>query len=258
MAAVRTLRDVTEGTIPPVCILDFDGDLTDQLVARGEVQRCHAWPCFHTCMWMWSVDSRPCGIISRTIGGPYAVLIAEQLSVCGTQVIIGLTSAGKVAPGLPVPSVVVADGAIRDEGTSYHYLPASRVVAAPARLAEALEREVDGIGLPVRKGLVWTTDAPYRETAADMARHAGAGVLAVEMQAASLFAFAARRGVATGVVAHVTNAPSSTERPFESGTTNVDRRLLDAACRAAWKHIGDSLGRGSNGILDNLLGIPGR
>jgi uridine phosphorylase len=140
---------------------------------------------------------------------------------------------------LPVPGVVIADRAIRDEGTSYHYLPPARTVEAPASLANALERQVKTTGLPVARGLVWTTDAPYRETADQIARHGRGGALAVEMQAASLFAFSARCGVATGVIAHVTNAPNSAEPPFQSGTTNVDRRLLEAACRAGWASLED-------------------
>jgi uridine phosphorylase len=237
VAAVRSLRRTSGDDIPPLCILEFDGDLTDELVAANQVIRCAAWPCFHSTMWLWHVDGRPCGIISRTIGGPYAVLIAEQLAVCGVRAIIGLTSAGRVAPDLPVPGVVVADQAIRDEGTSYHYLPAARTVAGQGELADALQREVASAGLPVRRGLVWTTDAPYRETAEQMEHHARAGALAVEMQAASLFAFAASRGVATGLLAHVTNSPTAAEQPFGAGTANVDRRLLEAACRAGWRYV---------------------
>ena len=88
------------------------------------------------------------------------------------KVIVGLASAGRVSPALPIPSVVVADSAIRDEGTSYHYLPPADVVRAPGELAESLEAEIRHAGLPVQRGLVWTTDAPYRETAAQIERHA--------------------------------------------------------------------------------------
>lgn len=53
VAAVREQRGAGNGSIPPLGILDFDGDLTDKLIARGEVQRCEHWPCFHTDMWLW-------------------------------------------------------------------------------------------------------------------------------------------------------------------------------------------------------------
>jgi len=59
-----------------------------------------------------------CGIIARTIGGPYAVLIARQLHAAGAKLIIGLSSAGRLARNLPLPCLVVATAAVRDEGTS--------------------------------------------------------------------------------------------------------------------------------------------
>lgn len=62
----------------------------------------------------------PCGIVPRAIGGPYAVLVAEQLLASGATVIVGLTSAGRISPQLSIPSLVLATAAICDEGTSYH------------------------------------------------------------------------------------------------------------------------------------------
>jgi uridine phosphorylase len=193
-------------------------------------------------MWTLTLDGRHYGIIARTIGGPYAVLVAEQLAVCGVRMIVGLTSAGRIGLRLPVPGVVVVERAIRDEGTSYHYLSASESVEAPAGVAEALEAELSTVGLPVERGLVWTTDAPYRETAEQIDRYARMGALAVEMQAASLFAFAAARGVAVGMVAHVTNAFDLDHERFDKGSHDVQRELLHAACRGARRFLKQQLG----------------
>lgn len=179
------------------------------------------------------MDTERVGVIARTIGGPYAVLVAEQLAASGVRVILGLTSAGQVSPGLKIPSLVIPTTAIRDEGTSYHYLPAAESVDGDAGLALALEAELGGLGLPVVTGPVWTTDAPYRETAEQLERHARDGVLAVEMQAAALFAFGAARGVRCGVVAHVTNGVDhSAEAQFEKGTHHLGFEILKAMARA--------------------------
>jgi uridine phosphorylase len=235
--AVRLQRGRDRAEIPPVCVLEFDGDLTDELIRRGEVERCDAWPCFHTEMWVWRGEGLSCGIVGRTIGGPYAVLVAEQMAVCGARAIVGLASAGRVAPSLPIPSVVVADSAIRDEGTSFHYLPPGPVVHAPGPLPRALEVAIRQAGLEVCRGLVWTTDAPYRETAAQIRKHADSGALAVEMQAASLFAFAVRSGIQVGLVAQVSNAPDHDGRPFDKGHPEADRLLLRNICEAAARSI---------------------
>ena len=84
----------------------------------------------------------------------------------------------------------------------------------------------------MQRGLVWTTDAPYRETAEQIDRYARIGALAVEMQAASLFAFAAAQKVAVGLVAHVTNAPDHDGDRFEKGRTTCNA-TLPTRCVAA-------------------------
>src|SRR6266568_3961607 len=175
-----------------------------------------------------------CGIIPRTIGGPYAVLIAEQLATAGAQLIVGLTSAGRVSSELPLPCLVVATSAIRDEGTSLHYLAASKEIACPANdVAAVIERELTTTGWPVRAGKVWTTDAPYRETQAQLDHWAAEGVLAVEMRAASLFAFGSARGVTVSSIAMVSNAVDHEGEQFDTGTLQEGLHILEACARAS-------------------------
>jgi len=239
IAAVRRQRGIAAAAVPPVCVLEFDGDLTDRLVETGAAQPCAEWACFHTVMFTLEVDGARCGLIARTIGGPFAVLVAEQLAASGARVVIGLTSAGRVSPELPVPALVVAASAIRDEGTSYHYLPPAATVEAPAGLARVLTEGIEGAGPPVFSGTVWTTDAPYRETRSQFERHAAAGVLAVEMQAASLFAFSAARGVPCGIVAHVTNAIDLADEGFDNSAEADGPELVRRLCRAGTRFLAD-------------------
>ncbi len=230
--AVRTIRNIEPAQIPPVCVLEFDGDLTDWLVSTGRAKIWKSWACFHTNMYSFKIDDFKCGIIPRTIGGPYAVLIAEQMRVSGAQVIIGLTSAGRVSPSMPLPSLVVGTMAIRDEGTSYHYLPPTEMVDAPCELASILASELKVLPLPVLSGILWTTDAPYRETEKQLLAHAEGGVLAVEMQAASLFAFAKAQQFPVGMVAHVTNGIDQAGEPFDKGAQAQEFDILKQICRA--------------------------
>lgn len=233
VAAVRRTRGMEKQDVPDVCVLDFDGDLTDKLVRREQAREYTDWPCFHTRMWLWPADEPLCGIVPRTIGGPYAVLVAEQMAVCGAKAVVGLASAGRIDRGLPLPAVVVADEAIRDEGTSYHYAPPGQTIAGDPELAGELEAAVAELDLPSRLGMVWTTDAPYRETASQVSRHAERGVLAVEMQAASLFAFGQHHDFPAGLVAHVTNAVGEEVADFDKGHPDTDIEILRAMVRAA-------------------------
>ena len=230
--SVRRARQIPEGPIPELCFLEFDGDLTDWLVAQNLAKPFPSWPCFHTTMFTLAVEGITCGIIPRTIGGPYAVLIAEQLATAGARLIVGLTSAGRVSCELPLPCLVVATEAIRDEGTSLHYLPADKEVACPSPgAAAAIEQELTSTGWPVRAGKVWTTDAPYRETQAQLDHWAAEGVLAVEMQAASLFAFGSARDVAVTSIAMVSNAVDHEGKQFDTGTLQEGFYILEACAR---------------------------
>lgn len=235
---VRRARSVPMGTVPPVCILEFDGDLTDWLVQQGIAKRFPAWACFHTSMFAMEIEGIECGIIARTIGGPYAVLIAEQLQAAGAKIIVGLTSAGRLASDLPLPCLVVPTSAIRDEGTSYHYLPPGREVLCPTPVTSHLERELQATGWTTRSGQVWTTDAPYRETPEQLERWARAGALAVEMQSASLFAFGIARQAEVACVAMVSNAVDHRGEQFDTGSQEDGFRIVEAIARAARSYLG--------------------
>lgn len=230
---VRRSRQIPAGSVPPVCILEFDGDLTDWLVRQGVAKPFNPWACFHTTMFAMELEGVSCGIIARTIGGPYAVLIAEQLHAAGAKLIVGLTSAGRVDHDLPLPCLVVVSSAIRDEGTSYHYLPPDREVACKSPVVQQLERELIATGWAVRSGKVWTTDAPYRETKTQLDKWAREGAVAVEMQAASLFAFGMARQVAVALVAMVSNAVDHAGAQFDTGSLEDGLQILKAIARAA-------------------------
>jgi uridine phosphorylase len=145
-----------------------------------------------------------------------------------------------LAGAIPTGHSMHARTSKRDEGTSYHYLPAAESVDADAVLAAALQKELGGLGLPVVTGPVWTTDAPYRETAVQLERHAKNGILAVEMQAASLYAFGAARGVRCGVVAHVTiGVEHSAEAQVEKGPHQLGLAILKAMSRAGRRCLVD-------------------
>ena len=103
MAAVRAERGLAPEAVPPLCVLDFDGDLSDYLAAQGISSPWSSWACFHTSMRTMALDGVSCGIVPRTIGGPYAVLIAEQLWAAGAQMIVGITSGDVYRRTCPYP-----------------------------------------------------------------------------------------------------------------------------------------------------------
>jgi uridine phosphorylase len=238
MNAVRAERGLANEPVPQLCILDFDGDLSDRLAEEGATSPLASWACFHTSMRVMTLDGLSCGIVPRTIGGPYAVLVAEQLWAAGAKLVVGLTSAGRISLNLPLPSIVVVDEAVRDEGTSMHYVPPSTTIAAPTPgVVDLLARELSTLPCAVHRGAVWTTDAPYRETPEQLRVWAERGVLAVEMQAASLFAFAHARGAPVAMVALVSNSIDDVAANFDTGGHTFRTDVLAAVARASQAFI---------------------
>ncbi len=128
------------------------------------------------------------------IGAPGITSIADEMMAWGVQNIVDLSLAGGLQPGLAPGSIVVCERALRDEGTSYHYLAPARSVDASAELVEALSKGLARRGLECTAGTVWSTDAPYRETREEAEQFASEGAKAVDMESAGIFAAAERRG----------------------------------------------------------------
>ena len=113
---------------------------------------------------------------------------------------------------------MVIDRALRDEGTKYHYLPASDYSEADAHLARLARSALMEGGLSVQVGSAWTTDAPFRETQEAVEAAAKAGILAVEMKLPR-FTRSRRRASAGIWIAHVTNQMGRVQRDFEKGAS---------------------------------------
>ncbi len=172
------------------------------------------------------------GLIAGTVGAPFAVLVSEQLIACGCQHIIGYRSSGAVASGLSLPCLVVPDRALRDEGTSYHYLPPVVWAEPRGTLGEMLARHVKRCGLPVHRGATWTTDAPYRETQSEIEQHRANGILTVEMEAAALMALAQVRKAEIASLLHVTNTFATAENDFDKGPDDINEKVLTCCFEA--------------------------
>ncbi len=217
--------------VPAVCLLDPDGDIVRHLIATGTGTEHPGWACYHTTLWTVDVDGTEVGVVGCAVGAPFAVLVAEQVFVSGCELLISITSSGSITSVADAPYFVIIDRALRDEGTSLHYLPPSEWAPAPRHLVNALTGQITDLGQPVVTGSTWTTDAPYRETEAAIAAAEALGIVAVEMEAAALYAFAAVHGRDVVCVAHVTNTMATDGDDFEKGEANgaLDALHLTAA-----------------------------
>jgi uridine phosphorylase len=225
----RRQNEVDPGPVPDICLLDPDGDIVDRLRATDRAEAHPHWPGYHTTLYETEVGGRSVGVLGRAVGASFAVLVAEQLFAAGCELLISITSAGQIVSQGQPPYFVLIDEALRDEGTSYHYRPPSTYAALTPTLRERLENAFSPVPVPVHVGRAWTTDAPYRETETAIAAARDEGVLAVEMEAAALYAFAEARDRAVVCFAHVTNQMAVEEGDFEKGQADGVRDALALA-----------------------------
>lgn len=228
----RRQKQASTSPVPEVCILDPDGDIVRCMRAEGLARPHTEWVCYHTQLDVISLGGRDVGIVGCAVGSAFAVLVAEELFASGCRLLLSLTSAGQLTPVQEPPYFILIDRALRDEGTSYHYCPPSDYSHAPADLVSAFEKGTCELPAPVITGASWTTDAPFRETETAIERHRQRGLLAVEMEAAALYAFAEARGFSVLCFAHVTNQMGQ-EGDFEKGEGNGVRDALALIERAA-------------------------
>jgi uridine phosphorylase len=231
----RRQRDLPDVPVPDVCLLDPDGDVVRHLQAAGLASRHPGWACYHSQLWVTHRGGRDIGIVPCAVGAPYAVLVAEELHASGCGLIVSVTSAGRVLPLGDPPYFVLIERAWRDEGTSLHYVPASEWSHLRPELLSLLDGAFEGFAEPVSVGTSWTTDAPFRETKTAIAAATHAGVHAVEMEAAALYAYATAKQRDIVCVAHVTNNMGIGGDDFEKGSDAGAHRTLavvDAIVRA--------------------------
>ena len=250
----RRQKGLPDGRVPEVCALDPDGDLVNFLRRSGRARAWPEWACYHTDLVAFDLaDGTTAGVVGCAVGAPFAVLIAEQLFASGCQLLVSITSAGQIAMLEALPCVVLIDRALRDEGTSVHYLPPTTDVFVTApndsliTRVEVAVREALTMSAarrtPLYRGATWTTDAPYRETETAIVAARSRGVLAVEMEAAALYAFATLKRVPVVCFAHVTNTMGQRDgNEFEKGEEDgsvTALRVITATARAygSWAHV---------------------
>jgi uridine phosphorylase len=216
----RRQKRLPDLPVPPVCLLDPDGDIVAHLAATGAGARHPGWACYHTEMWVTDVDGLQVGVVGNAVGAPFAVLVAEQLAASGAELVISITSAGQLVALADPPYFVLIDRAWRDDGTSAHYQPPAAWAHLPGHLHQRLVGQLAALPEPVIAAASWTTDAPYRETAAAIETALTAGAVCVEMEAAALYAYAAARSRDVVALAHVTNTMAVTGDDFDKGHAN--------------------------------------
>ena len=179
---------------------------------------------------------KPIAVVHPGVGAPLAAGFLEELIALGGKYFIACGGCGVLDERIALGHPVVVSSAVRDEGTSYHYLPPSREVQASPEAVRAIEEVLKQNHVDYKVGKAWTTDALYRETQARREKRVAEGCSVVEMEAAALFAVAKFRGVSLGQVVYggdlvLPDAWDSRGWARATGSRELLFRLAVEACR---------------------------
>jgi uridine phosphorylase len=141
-------------------------------------------------------------VVNAGLGAPFSAGILEELIVRGARQVVVCGGSGALQKELAVGHLIILESAVRDEGTSYHYLPPSREVYSTPSMTKAIRETVEKHRYPYLMGRSWTTDGYYRETTSKREIRMKEGCLVVEMEAAALFAVAQFRNIAIGEIVY--------------------------------------------------------
>ncbi len=183
---------------PEHCVACFFREVLDAVVREREAQLIFEdhWEDGPHHFYELEYNGRRLALFHPGVGAPAAVGMLEDAIALGCRKFIVCGGAGVLDRRIAVGHIIIPRVAVRDEGTSYHYLPPGREVEASAAGVAAIERVLRRHQIPYLIGKTWTTDAFYRETPDKVRLRRSEGCLTVEMEAAALFAVAQFRGVA--------------------------------------------------------------
>lgn len=188
--------------LPAVGVACFFGDVVARVAAEREARVLTHLVAEHGSHAVYEIEhaGRPLAFYQAGLGAPLAAGLLEEVLDYGCRTVIACGGCGALDPELALGHVVVVDRALRDEGTSFHYLEPSRTVDADPQVAQVLANVLASARVPFERGMTWSTDALYRETRGKVADRRSEGCLVVEMESAALIAVARFRGARFGQV----------------------------------------------------------
>lgn len=183
------------GEICDTIILSFNGEILERVKQiDGVYEGGYLTNLNGKLPWyIYEKDGSKVAVAMALIGAPMVVGLLEELKARGFKNFIVLGSCGVLYQSIQADKIILPSSALRDEGTSYHYAPASDEIAYEQSLLLTMEKALDKAGIEHIRTKSWTTDAFYRETAAKVKRRLAAGARVVDMEASAIMAWAQYR-----------------------------------------------------------------
>jgi uridine phosphorylase len=213
----KKIKGIEDASVPLCCLFAFDSEVIPFFASKHNVTNHMNWIGFHSsvlkCL---TADGLEFGIVTKTVGAPFAAMTMEELIECGARYFLSFGSGGLLRSDLKPPWYIVPTAAIRDEGTSFHYMPPSRSIELEEDTTSLLIKICAEKGVIPYSGITWTTDALYRETVDRSRKFVEDGVLVAEMEVSALTAVSKFRGVKYAALLYISDKVTDKGSVFEN------------------------------------------
>lgn len=211
---------------PENCVICFFQDVLDDVIAEHSpkvIKKIRSESGYHP-VYEIEYKGKRLAFFHPGIGASFSSTLLEEVIAIGCRKFIACGGAGVLNRELAVGHLLIVNSAVRDEGTSYHYLPPSREVQADPQIVSIIASEMDRQGIPYIHGKAWTTDAPYRETRQRMITRRDEGCLMVDMECSALIAVSQFRNAMYGQILYGGDDLSGPEWDHRDWTSRNDVR----------------------------------
>ena len=231
-------KGVTEKALAldDVAIITFTRRDLLTLVEETRAQKVKAWSGRNERLYRGIAGGEGCILTQSLYGAPNAVILLEELVAFGVKKAVFLGYCGSIRETIGVGEVILPTHSIREEGTSYHYLPKGVSCHADGDIQSLVHKGLMESGIEPNVGTCWTTDALYRETAEKIRRYRSKGVLGVDMEISAVFCLGVYQNIRVGSAMVVTDtfSKSSWEGGFSSEKAGAMMRMV---CKTIVKQV---------------------
>jgi uridine phosphorylase len=184
------------------CVITFFREVLESMEKEGRIKVVKYLNCETMDVPIYEMEymGKKVHLFLGYLGSAGSAAFLEELIALGSNKFIVCGGAGVLRKDIAVGHLVIPTSAIRDEGTSYHYLAPSREVECNPEVVRKIEAEFQKTGVNYVKAKTWTTDSFYRETEKKIELRKSEGCVTVEMEAAAFFAVAKFRNVKLGQI----------------------------------------------------------
>lgn len=182
---------------PEICVSTFSRKFFEKFIAMNGVEKITELHSVNVDTPVYKIiyKNKPIAFYQSMVGAPACVGYFEEIIAMGAKKFVLFGSCGVLDDAAVDGKIMIPVSAVRDEGTSYHYIAPSPEIEAEPRSVQILENVLKGCGYPYVKGKTWTTDGFYRETLPIVRERRSEGCLTVEMECASMLAVAKYRNI---------------------------------------------------------------